>query len=123
MAQHRITAKAAKRRKFTDKMWKLFKEKLREGWTPQMVVGRYRRDGIPMVCVETLYQEYYRRQYIVAGGCRRRSCPRCRGARRGGFRLAASRRPLRGRLHPSSRAGLAFGAHQAKPSAEAAFLA
>ena len=36
-------------------------------------------------------------------------------AREGGFRLAASRRPLRGRLRPSSRAGLAFGAHQAKP--------
>ena len=57
--------------------------------------------------------------------------PPCRGltphrslkwpAREGGFRLAASRRPLRGRLHPSSRAGLAFGAHQAKPSAEARF--
>ena len=39
----------------------------------------------------------------------------------GGFRLAASRRPLRGRLHPSSRAGLAFGAHQARSSAEARF--
>ena len=57
MAQHRIAVKAAKRRKFTDKMWKLFKEKPWEGWTPQMVVGRCRRDGIPMVCVETLYQE------------------------------------------------------------------
>ena len=42
-------------------------------------------------------------------------------AREGGFRLSASRRPLRGRLRPSSRAGLAFGAHQAKPSAEARF--
>lgn len=42
-------------------------------------------------------------------------------AREGGFRLAASRRPLRGRLHPSSRAGLAFGAHQARSSAEARF--
>ena len=50
MAQHRIAAKAAKRRKFTDKVWKLFKEKLWEGWTPQMVVGCCRRDGIPMVC-------------------------------------------------------------------------
>lgn len=28
MAQHRIAVKAAKRRKFMDKMWKLFKEKL-----------------------------------------------------------------------------------------------
>ena len=68
MARHRIAVKAAKRRKFTDKMWKLFKAKLREGWTPQMAVGRCRRDGIPMVCVETLYQEYYRRQELVRKG-------------------------------------------------------
>lgn len=33
MAQHRIAVKAAKRRKFTDKMWEVFKAKLREGWT------------------------------------------------------------------------------------------
>ena len=68
MTQHRIAVKAAKRRKFTDKMWKLFKEKPWEGRTPQMVVGRCRRDGIPMVCVETLYQEYYRRQELVRKG-------------------------------------------------------
>ena len=121
-AQQRIAMKAAKRRKVTDKMWKLFKEKPWEGWTPQMVVGRCRRDGIPMVCKETLYQEYYRGQELVRRGLSKEVLPpRCRGARRGGFRLAASRRPLRGRLRPSSRAGLAFGAHQAKPSAEARF--
>lgn len=34
MAQHRLAVKAAKRRKFTDKMWEVFKAKLREGWTP-----------------------------------------------------------------------------------------
>lgn len=34
MARHRIAVKAAKRRKFTDKMWEVFKAKLREGWTP-----------------------------------------------------------------------------------------
>ena len=53
MAQHRIAVKAAKRRKFTDKMWKLFKAKLREGWTPQMIVGRCRRDGIPKDMLKT----------------------------------------------------------------------
>ena len=53
MARHRIAVKAAKRRKFTDKMWKLFKAKLREGWTPQMIVGRCRRDGIPKDMLKT----------------------------------------------------------------------
>ena len=75
MAQHRIAVKAAKRRKFTDKMWKLFKEKLREGWTPKMVIVRCRRDGIPMVCVETLYQEYYRRQDLVRRGLSKEVLP------------------------------------------------
>lgn len=85
MAQHRIAVKAAKRRKFTDKMWKLFKEKLREGWTPQMVVGRCRRDGIPMVCVETLYKEYYRRQDLVRRGLSKEGLPplpRCQKKRK-----------------------------------------
>ena len=95
MAQHRIAVKAAKRRKFTDKMWKLFKEKLWEGWTPQMVVGRCRRDGIPMVRVETLYKEYYRRPDHGRGvrqilpECLRKGCgePRARIPKRNGVGL------------------------------------
>lgn len=85
MARHRIAVKAAKRRKFTDKMWKLFKEKLWEGWTPQMVVGRCRRDSIPMVCVETLYNEYYRRQDLVRRGLSKEvlpPLPRCQKRRK-----------------------------------------
>ena len=122
MARSRVAAKAAKRRKFTPEMWDYAITHLRDdGWTFEQSCGRARRDGIPMVCVETLYQEYSRRQELVRRGLSKEVLPRCRGARRGGFRLAASRRPLRGRLHPSSRAGLAFGAHQAKPSAEARF--
>ena len=199
MARSRVAAKAAKRRKFTPVMWDYAITHLcDDGWTFEQSCGRARRDGIPMVCKETLYQEYYRRQDLVRrGGCRRKAFPAaevseeaqdaqqgreeapqrrraqgpaqgqrvrrhprrgdeadrphaqrpsaqvpelahaprgvhgapappppCRGlmphrslkwpAREGGFRLAASRRPLRGRLHPSSRAGLAFGSHQAK---------
>lgn len=85
MAQHRIAVKAAKRRKFTDKMWKLFKEKPWEGWTPQMVVGRCSRDGIPMVCVETPYQEYCRRQELVRRGLSKEvlpPLPRCQKRRK-----------------------------------------
>ena len=66
-------------------MWKFFKEKLWEGWTPQMVVGRCRRDGIPMVCVETLYQEYYRRQELVRRGLSKEvlpPLPRCQKKRK-----------------------------------------
>ncbi|MDD6029991.1 MAG: helix-turn-helix domain-containing protein [Kiritimatiellae bacterium] len=121
-ARARVAAKAAKRRKFTPEMWDYAITHLRDdGWTFEQSCGRARRDGIPMVCKETLYQEYYRREVLVRKGLSRRSCPRCRVARRGGLPLPASRPPLRGRLHPSSRAGLAFGAHQVKPSAEARF--
>ena len=41
-----------------------------------MVVGRCRRDGIPMVCVETLYQEYYRRQELVRRGLSKEVLPK-----------------------------------------------
>ena len=67
-ADHRAAVKAAKRRKFTNKMWRYAKEKLELGWTPEQIAGRARRDGIPMVCKETLYKEYYRRQDLVRRG-------------------------------------------------------
>ena len=53
MAQNRMTANAAQRRKSTDTMRKLSKANLREGWTPQMIVGRCRRDGIPKDMLKT----------------------------------------------------------------------
>ena len=66
MAQHRIAVKAAKRRKFTPEMWDYAITHLRDdGWTFEQSCGRARRDGIPMVCKETLYKEYYRRQELV----------------------------------------------------------
>ena len=77
-ADHRAAVKATKRRKFTNEMWRYAKEKLGLGWTPEQIAWRARRDGIPMVCKETLYKEYYSRQELVRQGC----CPRCRSARR-----------------------------------------
>ena len=75
-ARARVAAKAAKRRKFTPEMWDYAITHLRDdGWTFEQSCGRARRDGIPMVCKETLYKEYYRRQDLVRRGCRRRSCP------------------------------------------------
>ena len=44
-------------------MWALAK-----GWTFEQIHGRCRRDGIAMVCAETLYKEYYRRQKLVMAG-------------------------------------------------------
>ena len=67
-AAYRIRAKASKRRKFTPEMWEYAKAKMREGWTPEQIAGRCRRDGIAMVCKETLYKEYYRRQRLVMSG-------------------------------------------------------
>jgi len=67
-ADHRAAVKAAKRRKFTEGMWRLAMELLAKGWTFGQISGRGRRDGIPMVCAETLYREYYRRQKPVLAG-------------------------------------------------------
>lgn len=67
-ADHRAAVKAAKRRKLTNKMWECAKEKMWPGWTPEQIAGRAKRDGVPMVCKETLYREYYRRQELVRQG-------------------------------------------------------
>lgn len=67
-ANHRVAVKAAKRRRFTAEMWALAKDRLAKGWTFEQIHGRCRRDGIAMVCAETLYKEYYRRQKLVMAG-------------------------------------------------------
>lgn len=67
-AKWRLREKAAKRRKFTERMWTLAKEKLRKGWSFEMFSGRMRREGKEVVSAEAFYQEYYRRQKRVAEG-------------------------------------------------------
>ena len=42
--------------------------RLTKGWTFEQIHGRCRRDGIAMVCAETLYKEYYGRQKLVMAG-------------------------------------------------------
>ena len=67
-ADWRVRRKAAARHKLTPEMWEHIKAKMCECWTPEQIAGRGRRDGIPMVCGETIYNEYYRRQRLVAKG-------------------------------------------------------
>ena len=64
----RMRQKAAARRKLTPEMWNFAKGRMFEGWTPEQIEGRCRRDGIPMASRETLYKEYYRRQRLVLAG-------------------------------------------------------
>jgi len=68
LADGRAAAKAAKRRKFTEAMWAWAMERLARGWSFPSICGRAKREGVPMVCAETLYQEYYKRQKAVAKG-------------------------------------------------------
>ena len=75
-ARARVAAKAAKRRKFTPEMWDYAITHLRDdGWTFEQSCGRARRDGIPMVCKETLYKEHYRRQRLVMQGKSKEDLP------------------------------------------------
>ena len=55
-ANHSVAVKAAKRRRFTAEMWALAKDRLAKGWTFEQIHGRCRRDGIAMVCAETLFE-------------------------------------------------------------------
>jgi IS30 family transposase len=67
-------------------------QKLREGWTPEIISGRARLEGRPWVCKETIYKHVY--ADAKAGGDlwkhlprahrkRRRRCPRVEGRGRG----------------------------------------
>jgi len=67
-ADRRARLKAAARRKVTQGMWEYAKARMSEGWTPEQVEGRCRRDGVPMASRETIYREYYRRQRLVEKG-------------------------------------------------------
>ena len=67
-AERRVKEKAEARHKMTPEMWEFIKAKMRDGWTPEQIEGRCRRDGIPMVSRETIYKEYYRRQKLVLAG-------------------------------------------------------
>ena len=118
MARSRVAAKAAKRRKFTPEMWDYAITHLREdGWTFEQSCGRARRDGIPMVCKETLYQEYYRREVLVRKDLSKEvlpPLPRCQKRRvpprRFAAPLAGTAPPvLPGRLGLRRTSGEAFG--------------
>ena len=117
MARSRVAAKAAKRRKFTPEMCYAITHLRDDGWTFEQSCGRPRRDGIPMVCVETLYKEYYRRQDLVRRGLSKEGLPPLpRGQkrrvppRRFAAPLAGTAPPvLPGRLGLRRTSGEAFG--------------
>lgn len=67
-ADRRIYEKASQKRKFTQEMWELAKEKLELGWSFEQISGRSRREEVKMVCKETLYKEYYARQKLISEG-------------------------------------------------------
>lgn len=67
-ADWRMRVKAQARRKMTSEMWEFIKEKMFDGWTPEQISGRCKRDGVPMVSKESIYKEYYRRQKLVMAG-------------------------------------------------------
>lgn len=107
LADGRAAAKAAKRRKFTEATWRWAMARLALGWSFPCIVGRAGLEGVPMVCAETLYKEYYRRQKAVARGeldevlpplprAHRKRRRRGRGAFRGGWTSRRGPRPPKG---------------------------
>jgi IS30 family transposase len=77
-------------RRFTDEVKAYAEAKLRLGWTPEIIAGRTRFQGLPSVCKETIYRHIYAdaksdgdlwTHLPRARRRRRRRCPR--GDRRG----------------------------------------
>lgn len=92
---HRVAVERAKRpgpRRFTEEVRLDAEEKLRKGWTPEIICGRAVLEGRAHVCKETIYKHVY--QDAKVGGdlwkClprakrkRKRRCPRQEGRGRG----------------------------------------
>lgn len=92
---HRKAEERAKRagpRRFTEGVRLDAEEKLRKGWTPEIICGRAKLEGRPHVCKETVYKYVY--ADAKAGGelwknlprakrKRKRRCPRQDGRGRG----------------------------------------
>jgi transposase, IS30 family len=91
---HRMAQERARRpgpRRFTEEVKKDAEQRLRDGWTPEMISGRARLEERPWVCKETIYKHIY--ADAKAGGDlwinlprahrkRRRRCPREDGRNR-----------------------------------------
>lgn len=88
----RERARRRGRRRFTEEVKNYAEERIRGGWTPEMISGRAKLEGRPSVCKETIYKHIY--ADAKAGGelwknlprahrKRRRRCPRGDGPRRG----------------------------------------
>lgn len=92
---HRKAGERAKRagpRRFTEEVRLDAEEKLRKGWTPEIICGRAELEGRAHVCKETVYKHVY--ADAKAGGdlwkclprakrARKRRCPRQEGRGRG----------------------------------------
>jgi len=92
---HRQAGERAKRpgpRRFTEEVRRDAEEKLRKGWTPEIICGRAKLEGRAHVCKETVYEYVY--ADAKAGGDlwkslprakrkRKRRCPRQEGRGRG----------------------------------------
>ena len=92
---HRKAGERAKRpgpRRFTEEVRRDVEEKLRKGWTPEIICGRAKLEGRAHVCKETVYKHVY--EDAKAGGDlwerlprakrkRKRRCPRQEGRGRG----------------------------------------
>jgi len=79
-------------RRFTEEVRRDVEEKLRKGWTPEIICGRAKLEGRAHVCKETVYKHVY--EDAKAGGDlwerlprakrkRKRRCPRQEGRGRG----------------------------------------
>ncbi len=91
-AQH--TASARRRaassvpRKMTPERWRLVVDKLAEGWSPEQIAGRFRKDGVPMAGRQWIYT-HVRADRKAGGGLyrflrRRGKKPNWKGGRHAG---------------------------------------
>ena len=80
---HRKAGERAKRpgpRRFTEEVRRDVEEKLRKGWTPEIICGRAKLEGRAHVCKETIYKHVY--EDAKAGGELWKNLPRAKRKRK-----------------------------------------
>lgn len=93
--------RSRRNRQFDEHQWALVEQRLTEGWSPEQIAGRFRRDGTMSISHETIYSYVW--QDKKHGGSLYRALRQAAKLRRKRHKTRDSRGRLAGKRHISER--------------------
>ena len=94
-------SRSRRNRRFSPEQWALVEERLLEGWSPEQISGRFKRDVVFLISHETIYAHVWRDK--KAGGSLFRALRQVAKLRRKRHNSRDSRGRLAGKRHISER--------------------